>query len=62
MMHCAAGELHDLYWSTGGEGPQEGDSLNGQEDSNLLWAMVRISVPSNCTGYEIPSGNYGGAL
>eukprot|EP00904_Undaria_pinnatifida_P003872 jgi/Undpi1/13486/HiC_scaffold_8.g03145.m1 len=50
---------HDLYWTTGDGGPQT-DSLNtGQDTTNMLGSMIRISVPSDGTGYNIPSGNLG---
>lgn len=63
-------DYNDLYWTTGDGGPAE-DSFNAAQDlSNLLGAMIRISVPSfdgAAAPYEIPSGNYqggggGGAL
>eukprot|EP00903_Cladosiphon_okamuranus_P006181 g6078.t1 len=52
-------DFHDLYWSTGDGGPQLDLDDNGQDELNLLSAMIRISVPSDGSGYEIPSGNYG---
>eukprot|EP00903_Cladosiphon_okamuranus_P010393 g9831.t1 len=50
---------HDLYWSTGDGGPQEDPLNTGQDTSNMLASIIRISVPSDGTGYTIPSGNLG---
>eukprot|EP00903_Cladosiphon_okamuranus_P006180 g6077.t1 len=52
-------DFHDIYWSTGDGGPQLDLDNNGQDELNLLSAMIRISVPSDGSDYEIPSGNYG---
>eukprot|EP00904_Undaria_pinnatifida_P003870 jgi/Undpi1/13484/HiC_scaffold_8.g03143.m1 len=52
---------HDLYWSTGDSGPQQDPNNNAQDASNILGSMIRISVPTNGDGYEIPSGNLGGS-
>ena len=50
---------HDLYW-TNGDGAQQTDPMNtGQDTTNLLGSMIRITVPSDGTGYTIPSGNLG---
>ncbi|CAM9453682.1 unnamed protein product [Scytosiphon promiscuus] len=52
---------NDLYWSVGDGGPAGDTSNSGQNMSNLLGNMIRISVPSSTTEtttYEIPSGNY----
>ncbi|CAN0185642.1 unnamed protein product, partial [Hapterophycus canaliculatus] len=46
-----------LYWSTGDSGPQTDPDNNGQNTDNLLGSIIRISVPSEGTGYLIPSGN-----
>lgn len=48
---------HDIYWTTGDGGPQTDTENSGQDTTNLLGSMMRISVPSDGTGYEIPSGN-----
>lgn len=48
---------HDLYWTTGDGGPQTDDLNTGQDTANMMGSMMRISVPSDGTGYEIPSGN-----
>lgn len=48
---------HDLYWSVGDSGNQEDPENNSQETTNHLGSMIRISVPSDGAGFEIPSGN-----
>ncbi|CAM9733940.1 unnamed protein product, partial [Ectocarpus sp. 12 AP-2014] len=48
----------DLYWTTGDGGPQTDPENHSQDDTTMLGAMMRISVPSDGTGYTIPSGNY----
>ncbi|CAN0331815.1 unnamed protein product, partial [Scytosiphon promiscuus] len=48
---------HDLFWAIGDGGPQTDPSNTGQDTANLLGSIVRISVPSDGTGYTIPSGN-----
>ncbi|CAN0412087.1 unnamed protein product, partial [Ectocarpus fasciculatus] len=48
---------HDIYWTTGDGASQTDPENNGQNTTNLLGSMMRISVPSNGTGYEIPTGN-----
>lgn len=48
---------HDLYWSVGDSGEQLDPDNNSQDTTNHLGTMVRISVPSDGTGYEIPTGN-----
>ena len=50
---------HDLYWTNGDGGPQEDPLNTGQDTTNLLGSMIRITVPSDGTGYTIPSGNLG---
>ncbi|CAM9268154.1 unnamed protein product, partial [Hapterophycus canaliculatus] len=52
----------DLYWATGDGGPQTDPDNNGQNVENLLGSIIRISVPSNDTGYLIPSGNLDSGL
>lgn len=47
----------DLYWATGDAGPQTDPDNNGQNTDNLLGSIIRISVPSDGTGYLIPDGN-----
>lgn len=54
-----AASNHDLYWSTGDGGEQEDPLNRGQDTTNLLGSIIRISVPSDGTGYTIPSGNLG---
>lgn len=62
------GSFNDLYWTTGDGGPQTDPNGASQDLTNLLGAMVRISVPTTAgyvnpsTGlpYDIPSGNYQG--
>ncbi|CAM9143199.1 unnamed protein product, partial [Hapterophycus canaliculatus] len=49
--------FHDLYWSIGDSGAQEDPDNNAQNTTNHLGSMIRISVPSDGSGYEIPSGN-----
>eukprot|EP00903_Cladosiphon_okamuranus_P020570 g18881.t1 len=51
---------HDLYWSTGDGGPQEDPLNTGQDTTNLLGSIIRVSVPPDGRGYSIPSGNLGG--
>lgn len=51
---------HDLYWSIGDGGPQMDPYDHGQRTDTLFGTMVRISVPSNGSGYVVPSGNYEG--
>lgn len=48
---------HDLYWATGDGGPQQDPLNTGQDTSNTLGSIIRISVPADGTGYTIPSGN-----
>ncbi|CAN0527378.1 unnamed protein product, partial [Laminaria digitata] len=57
-------DFHDLYWTTGDGGPQTDIFNTGQDTTNMLGSMIRISVPSDGTGYNIPPGNLGlaGAL
>ena len=52
---------HDLYWAVGDAGPQEDPNDHGQRTDILFGSMVRISVPSDGTGYQVPSNNYPGA-
>ncbi|CAN0501406.1 unnamed protein product, partial [Laminaria digitata] len=52
-------DAHDLYWTTGDGGPQTDDLNTGQDTTNLLGSMIRITVPSDGTGFTIPSGNLG---
>ena len=54
-------DCHDLYWAVGDAGPQEDPYDHGQRTDILFGSIVRISVPSNGTGYEVPSDNYPGA-
>lgn len=54
-------DYHDLYWAIGDSGPQEDPFDNGQRTDNHFGTVVRISVPSSGTGYEVPNGNYPGA-
>ncbi|CAM9347041.1 unnamed protein product [Scytosiphon promiscuus] len=52
---------NDLYWGVGDGGPAGDTSGSGQNMTNLLGNMIRISVPSSPTEtikYEIPLGNY----
>ncbi|CAN0318172.1 unnamed protein product, partial [Ectocarpus sp. 12 AP-2014] len=51
----------DLYWTTGDGGPQTDPENHSQDETTMLGAMMRISVPSDGTGYTIPSGNYPGS-
>ncbi|CAN0031064.1 unnamed protein product [Scytosiphon promiscuus] len=54
-------EWNDLYWSVGDGGPSEDPFNSGQDLTNLLGNMIRISVPSFAGAaelYQIPSGNY----
>ncbi|CBJ28221.1 conserved unknown protein [Ectocarpus siliculosus] len=51
----------DLYWTTGDGGPQTDPFNHSQDETTMLGAMMRISVPADGTGYTIPSGNYPGA-
>ncbi|CAM9937070.1 unnamed protein product, partial [Hapterophycus canaliculatus] len=46
-----------IYWATGDGGPQTDPNNTGQDTTNLLGSVIRISVPSDGTGYVIPSGN-----
>lgn len=48
---------HDIYWSNGDSASQLDPENNGQDTSNHLGSMIRISVPSDGTGYLIPTGN-----
>ncbi|CAM9199998.1 unnamed protein product [Ectocarpus sp. 12 AP-2014] len=50
----------DLYWTTGDGGPQTDPENHSQDTQTMLGAMMRITVPSDGSGYTIPSGNYGG--
>lgn len=50
----------DLYWTTGDGGPQTDYENHSQDTQTMLGAMMRITVPSDGSGYTIPSGNYGG--
>ena len=52
---------HDLFWAVGDSGPQEDPNDHGQSTDTLFGTVVRISVPSQGTGYEVPSGNYPGS-
>lgn len=54
---CLQAAYHDIYWATGDGGPQTDTENSGQDTTNLLGSIMRISVPSDGTGYEIPSGN-----
>ena len=54
-------EHHDLYWALGDGGPQFDREGHGQRTDVLFGKVVRISVPSRGSGYEVPSGNYPGA-
>ena len=54
-------DYHDLYWALGDGGPQRDPIDHGQRTDVLFGAVVRISVPSEGTGYIIPSDNYPGA-
>ena len=54
---------NDLYWTTGDGGPQTDPNDSSQDVTNLLGAMIRISVPSFAGAellYDIPPGNYRG--
>ena len=51
---------HDLYWTTGDGGDQEDPLDRGQDTTNLLGSVIRISVPSDGSGYTVPSGNLAG--
>ena len=57
---CQA-NYHDLYWAQGDGGPQQDPNDHGQRTDTLFGKVVRISVPSKGSGYEIPSDNYPGA-
>ncbi|CAM9759383.1 unnamed protein product [Scytosiphon promiscuus] len=48
---------HDLYWAVGDGGPQMDIYNAGQDTTNHLGSIIRISVPSDGTGYVSPSGN-----
>ncbi|CAN0557331.1 unnamed protein product, partial [Laminaria digitata] len=50
-------DAHDLYWTVGDGGPLTDDLNTGQDTTNLLGSMIRITVPSDGTGFTIPSGN-----
>ncbi len=54
-----AAASHDLYWSTGDGGEQEDPLNRGQDTTNMLASILRISVPPDGTGYTIPTGNFG---
>lgn len=54
--------MHDIYWATGDAGPQTDPLNRGQDTTNMLASIIRVSVPSDGNGYEIPSGNLGGVL
>lgn len=58
------GSSHDIYWAIGDGGPQTDPLGTGQNTSNILAAIIRVSVPSGTStsdvGYTIPSGNYPG--
>ena len=54
-------DYHDLYWAVGDTGPQEDPNDHGQRTDILFGSIVRISVPSDGTGYKVPSDNYPGA-
>ena len=51
-------EYHDLYWAMGDGGPQEDPNDHGQRTDVLFGTVVRISVPSKGSGYEVPSDNF----
>ncbi|CAM9245846.1 unnamed protein product [Sphacelaria rigidula] len=53
---------HDLYWSIGDGGPQEDPMNHAQRTDTLFGSVIRISVPSDGSGYDVPSGNYPGEL
>ncbi|CAM9548065.1 unnamed protein product [Ectocarpus sp. 6 AP-2014] len=48
---------HDIYWTTGDGASQTDPENHGQDTTNLLGSVMRISVPADGTGYEIPTGN-----
>lgn len=48
---------HELYWSNGDSASQTDPENNRQNATNQLGSMIRISVPSDGTGYIIPTGN-----
>ncbi len=50
----------DLYWTSGDGGGQMDPDNNGQDISNLLAAVIRISVSPTESGYRIPGGNIAG--
>ena len=56
-------DWNELYWTTGDGGPQTDPNDSSQDVTNLLGAMIRISVPSFAGAellYDIPPGNYRG--
>ncbi|CAN0432934.1 unnamed protein product [Ascophyllum nodosum] len=59
--YSTTADYHDLYWAVGDAGPQEDPFGHGQSTDILFGSIVRVSVPSDGTGYEVPSDNYPGA-
>ena len=51
-------DYHDLYWALGDAGPQRDPNNHGQRTDILFGSIVRISVPSDGTGYSVPEDNY----
>eukprot|EP00752_Nemacystus_decipiens_P002009 g1929.t1 len=51
---------NDIYWSNGDGGGQNDPLQQGQNATNLLSALVRITVSQDAPGYTIPSGNLEG--
>lgn len=53
--------MHDLYWAVGDGGPQEDTLGRGNDDTNILGSIVRISVSSDSDVVDLaPSGNRNG--
>ena len=51
-------EYHDLYWAQGDGGPQQDPKNHGQRTDVFYGTVVRISVPSEGSSYEVPIDNY----
>eukprot|EP00903_Cladosiphon_okamuranus_P008203 g7898.t1 len=48
------GTAHDIYWSSGDGGKKVDQQNRGQDPTNLLGAIIRISVSATTAGYTIP--------
>eukprot|EP00903_Cladosiphon_okamuranus_P008213 g7906.t1 len=51
----SVGTPHDIYWSVGDGGKKVDQQNRGQDATNLLGAIIRISVSATTAGYTIPA-------